>query len=212
MTSARACLVAIVVGTVACGAKALPEPILLVEPPAVVPTSATACPPPVGDDAQVQSAFAYARGCVALVDADVSPVTARPTVWRHEAGEWREIPLPGSADDRVNHGWVAAATDGFVIVGVLDTRVESTGPELTIVRSFDGGATWQPPVFVAKPHYFAAVKSLDVRVGGLASITLEIDDDYGDGAAPGTYRVDSGDRGGTWGVVRLVGATSTTAR
>jgi hypothetical protein len=161
---------------------------------------ATCTPPAAGGDAEVRAAFGDREGCVALIDAGLSPVSATPLVWRQTRGTWREVDVAAPH----NHGWIAAATDGDRIVAVLDSCVESPGWELAIVHSDDGGRTWSPPARVRKPYYVASVERVTIGAGE-AVVELELDDDLGSGVALGRYRAVSSDRGDRWAPPRLVG-------
>jgi hypothetical protein len=161
----------------------------------VVAAGPERCRPRTDEVVEVRALFVAGGGCVALVDADVTPISARPAVWREDARGWRAVAMP--AGDLENTGWAAAVTDGAIIVGVLDSRVEAPGWEALVLRSRDGGASWAGPVVLQKPYYLATVHEL-TAAAGVVALELELSDDYGSGVTPGRYRAESRDGGATW--------------
>jgi hypothetical protein len=187
MTGTRLALLTAIAG-IGCGAAA---------PMATVVAAGTGrCQPFTDESVEVRARFVAGAACVALVDADVTAISARPAVWRETEGGWRAVPMP--AGDLENSGWVAAITDGRSIFGVIDTRVEAPGWEALVLRSGDGGATWAGPVVLRKPYYMATVSGLTHATGGLVVLELELTDDLGSGVPTGRYRAESRDDGATW--------------
>lgn len=193
MTGTRLALLTAIAG-IGCGAAAAPMA-------TVVAAGTERCQPSTDEPVEVRARFVAGGACVALVDADVTAISARPAVWRETDGGWRSVPMP--AGDLENTGWVAASTDGRSIVAVTDSRVEAPGWEALVLRSDDGGATWAGPVALKKPYYMATVSGLTHATGGLVVLELELTDDIGSGVATGRYRAESRDDGATWSAFEL---------
>lgn len=158
-----------------------------------------ACAPPVpAASSEVRATVGGTNGgdCVAFVDEAVSPVHARPAIWRHRGGAWERLPLDG--EDFQNQGWMAVTAAGDTVLAALDSRIESPGWELTILRSTDRGATWSAPVRVRKPYYLATLRELHLEPGGRSTLVVELGDDYGAGVTPGRYEYVSDAAGARW--------------
>ena len=97
-------------------------------------------------------------------------------------------------------GWVyvGVSRDRAEIFAVLDGVIEAPMPELVVLRSQDGGTTWSRGGAVAKPHYFAQLHEVVLRRGGVGSVTVLLDEDYGSSHEPGYYRYNTTDGGASW--------------
>jgi len=164
-------------------------------PAPVTAAGGAGCTPPVPrDSADVRATVGGEQGgdCVAFVDEDVNPIRSHPTIWRRHRGSWTRLQAPFDEQQLRNHGWMAAAADGDTIVAALDSRIESTSWDLTIVRSGDGGVTWRAPVKVTKPYYLATLHELRLESDGRTTLVVVVADDYGAGVEPGLYRYELG--------------------
>jgi hypothetical protein len=103
------------------------------------------------------------------------------------------------ASPRSGWGWadVAIAPDGKTLVGVLDWFVESPGPQLRIVASTDGGATWVERGVIDKPHYSALFEGLVMKASEW-HLTVQLEDCAGCGVPAGETVYVSTDGGHTW--------------
>jgi hypothetical protein len=125
---------------------------------------------------------------------------ALPVVlWRDEHDSLHALRL---VDDAVQQtGWddVISLADGALLVGVLDTRIESLGHTLEIVASTDRGHTWRLVHSLQKPSYMASFQSLAMTQGGHGTLTMLLADDEDiTGAPPGLYRHWTANYGQDW--------------
>ena len=153
VVGARLTLVLFGVVATACGPHAATSESTWTGPPSRTTTSATCAPPVPAGTSEVRAAIVGRDGgtCVAFVDEELSPIHARPAIWRRRGSAWTRLEPPFDPETVQNQGWVAVTSLDDTVVATLDSRVESTGWELTIVQSSDGGATWRSPVHFRSP-------------------------------------------------------------
>ncbi len=151
---------------------------------------------PTSDSRHVTALLPGAGGseCVALVEEKLSAIRSEPGAWVRREGRWDYTPLGDFADGAA---WQRSVVDGDVILAVLDNVIESPGWELRVVASIDGGRSWSERGQLRKPYYFALTHTLAME-DGRGTISVDLDDDYGAGVAPGRYWYQTDDGGRTW--------------
>ena len=118
-----------------------------------------------------------------------SPVILRKTAAGWKISELMELP---------QHEFirVAAISARHEIWGIFD-NADSNAPQLSLIRSVDGGATWQYQVAVKKPHPDADYEGFALAGNGEGRLSMHLDEDSG-GVAHGTYHYRTTDGGKTW--------------
>lgn len=198
---------------VACGARASAPsgPERTATPVAAEPSPARAsrgtpvatfeCSPTVCPAKAVVASFELQTRDVVLANTTrSSPLESLPTVLRGAGSMGSVLDFTTTPDESHVLGWVAAALleDRRTIVGVIDTVIESPGPELIVVTSGDTGETWRRRATIQKPHYTAQVRDVKAMSAKDWIITLDLDDCAGCGVKPGTYLSKTADAGGTF--------------
>lgn len=132
-------------------------------------------------------------GVVSLYDGGSGPTES-----------WPCVRGPGGSrclDLHDNEGWAHAEvlSDRTTIVGLLDTAVESGGPELKVVVSPDAGRTWTRRGTIPKPHYMGELLDMELAGPGKPwTVTVWLEDCADCGVRTGVYSYASADEGRTW--------------
>lgn len=98
-------------------------------------------------------------------------------------GEGWETILDSSYEGR---HWVYASrsTDWKRIWAIWDNFVQGPGPELTVIRSDDGGRTWQHVINIRKPYWYSRLSDATFDMNGHATLTINVFDTGAMGASP----------------------------
>lgn len=96
----------------------------------------------------------------------------------------------------------AAVPDGESLVAAVEHQVEGPGWEVIMLRSPDGGNSWDVVACIEKPKFEGLVDRLDMTSARVGSLTLTLD--VG-GARDGTYTSSTKDGGRTWSNFKRIG-------
>lgn len=115
-------------------------------------------------------------------------------------GRLEQLDFRATPDETSGLGWVGATSlkGSPLVVGVLDWQVESGGKALVLVSSADFGKSWRRLPDLAKPHYTANFRSLELESARRWVLKITLEDCAGCGVAPGTRVFETHDAGRHW--------------
>jgi hypothetical protein len=121
--------------------------------------------------------------------------TTTPVIVRRSLAGWKIIELAALP----NHEWVhvAACPARQELWGFLDAFDDNSAPRLAIVRSTDGGLTWQYWRSLKKPVPDAEYGGFSLAKSGQGRLTLHLEEDAGP-TLHGYYHYNTTDGGDTW--------------